>query len=60
IEVHDLIARDLPDLAVERALLHILANARSSEEVFIINGREPGTLTAALNGDSPGTRIYKG
>jgi molybdenum storage protein len=60
IEVHDLLDRDLPDLAVEHALLHILANARSVEEVLIVNGREPGNLTAALRGDSPGTRIYRG
>jgi molybdenum storage protein len=60
IEVHELLDRDLPDLAVERALLEILANAQSVEEVLIVNGREPGSLTAALKGDSPGTRIYRG
>ncbi len=59
IEVHDLMARDLPDLAVERALLEILANARSVREVLIVNGRDRGALTAALKGDNPGTRIYR-
>ena len=59
IEVHELMARDLPDLAVERALLEILANARSVREVLIVNGRERGALTAALKGDNPGTRIYR-
>lgn len=59
IEVHELIKRDLPDLAVERALLHILAHARSVEEVLIVNGRERGALTAALEGENPGTRIYR-
>ena len=58
IEVHELIERDLPDLAVERALLHILAHARSVAEVLIVNGRDRGALTAALNGENPGTRIY--
>ncbi|MGD1996707.1 MAG: uridine kinase [Anaerolineae bacterium] len=59
IAVHDLIARDLPDLPVERAMLRALARARSVREVLIINGREPGTLTSALEGESPGTRIYR-
>jgi molybdenum storage protein len=58
IEVNDLLALDLADLAVERAMLHALARARSVREVFIINGREPGNLTRALAGENPGTRIY--
>jgi len=57
IGVDELIARDLPDLPVERSMLGILARSRSVEEVLIVNGREPGTLTAALHGDNPGTRI---
>jgi molybdenum storage protein len=59
IEVEELLARDLPDLAVERAMLQALAHARSVHEVFIINGREPGNLGRALNGENPGTRIYR-
>jgi molybdenum storage protein len=59
IEVNDLLAMDLADLAVERAMLHALANAHSAREVFIVNGREPGNLTKALEGESPGTRIYR-
>jgi molybdenum storage protein len=59
IEVNELLARDLPDLAVERALLEILAQAKSVREVLIVNGRERGALTAALNGENPGTRIYR-
>ena len=60
IEVQELLALDLEDLAVERAVLHALAHARSVREVLIINGREPGTLTRALEGENPGTRIYRG
>jgi molybdenum storage protein len=60
IEVNDLLARDLADLAVERAMLHALAHARSVHEVLIVNGREPGNLTRALAGENPGTRIYVG
>lgn len=59
IEVNDLLARDLNDLAVERSMLTALANARSVKEVLLVNGREPGGLTRALAGENPGTRIYK-
>ena len=58
IEVHELLERDLADLAVERAMLHALARASSVREVLIVNGREPGNLTRALAGENPGTRIY--
>jgi molybdenum storage protein len=59
VEVNDLLALDLADLAVERAMLHALAHARSVREVLIINGREPSNLTQALAGENPGTRIYR-
>lgn len=59
IEVNDLLALDLPDLAVERAMLRALARARSVREVLIINGRELGNLTRALVGENSGTRIYR-
>jgi molybdenum storage protein len=59
IEVNALLALDLADLAVERAMLRALARARSVSEVLIVNGREPGTLTRALQGENPGTRIYR-
>jgi molybdenum storage protein len=59
IEVNKLLARDLADLAVERAMLHALAHARSVREVLIVNGREPGNLTKALAGENPGTRIFR-
>jgi molybdenum storage protein len=58
IAVNDLLARDLADLAVERAMLYALAHARSVHEVLIVNGKEPGNLTRALAGENPGTRIY--
>jgi len=59
IEVNELLALDLADLAVERAMLQALARARNVAEVFIINGREAGNLTRALGGENPGTRIYR-
>jgi molybdenum storage protein len=59
IEVGELIRMDLDDLPVERAMLDCLARARSVSEVLLINGRTPGDLTRALNGQNPGTRIYR-
>jgi molybdenum storage protein len=59
ITVKELIARDLPDLPVERTLLTALSRAKSVTEVFLVNGRERGALTAALRGENPGTRIYR-
>ncbi len=59
IAVSDLLARDLNDLPVERALLASLANARSVKEVLLVNGFEPESLTRALAGENPGTRLYR-
>lgn len=59
IEVGELLALDLADLAVERAMLYALARAQSVHEVMIVNGREPGSLTLALAGENPGSRIYR-
>jgi molybdenum storage protein len=59
IEVNELLALDLADLAVERAMLRALARARSVREVLLVNGREPGNLTRVLAGENPGTRIYR-
>jgi molybdenum storage protein len=59
IEVKDLLAMDLEDLGVERSMLRALANADTVTEVLVVNGREPGNLTAALAGENPGTRIYR-
>jgi len=59
LEVNDLLALDLADLPVERAMLSALARARSVCEVFVIDGRQPGNLARVLAGDNPGTRIYR-
>jgi len=59
IEVNDLLALDLADLPVERAMLQALVRARSVREVLLVNGREPRSLTRALAGENPGTRIYR-
>jgi molybdenum storage protein len=59
IEVSELIDRDLDDLPVERTMLDALQHSRSVHEVLIVDGRQPGSLTRALQGENPGTRIYK-
>jgi len=59
IEVSQLLAMDLADLAVERSLLETLKNARSLREVFIINGLQAGNLSRAIAGENVGTRIFR-
>jgi molybdenum storage protein len=58
IEVNELLALDLADLAIERSMLEILRDARSLREVFIVNGLERGNVTHTLAGEHVGTRIY--
>jgi molybdenum storage protein len=58
IGLSELLARDLNDLAVERAVLELMAHARHVREIQFVNGLKPGQLTAALEGESVGTIIY--
>ena len=58
IDLNELLAMDLNDLAVERSMLESLKAARSVREVFIVNGLVPGNITQVLNGKNVGTRIY--
>lgn len=55
----ELLARDLPDLVLERIVIEYLARARSCHELQIINGLKKGLLTRALAGEDVGTIIYK-
>ncbi|MGD2078844.1 MAG: uridine kinase [Chloroflexota bacterium] len=59
VEVGDLLAMDLNDLPVERSMLDALVKARSVKEIFLVDGRQPGDLTRALNGENAGSRIFK-
>ena len=59
ISVQELLARDLNDLVVERAVLTLMLNARHIKEIQFVNGLRPGQLTAALDGEPVGTIIYK-
>src|ERR1044072_4409079 len=58
ISVQELLARDLNDLVVERAVLELMLNARHNREIQFVNGLKPGQLTAALDGDPVGPIIY--
>jgi len=59
ISAGDLLAMDLVDLAVERSMLEALQRSRSVTEVFLVNGRELGSLSRVLSGENPGTRIFR-
>jgi molybdenum storage protein len=59
ISVQELLALDLEDLIVERAVLEFMLRARNIREIQFVNGLKPGQLTAALNGEPVGTIIYK-
>ncbi|HLU68365.1 MAG TPA: hypothetical protein VKZ63_18905 [Kofleriaceae bacterium] len=59
IGARELLARDLPDMIIERVVLEYLSRARFCTEVQIINGLERGNLTRALAGEDVGTIIYK-
>lgn len=59
VEVNELLAMDLNDLAVERSMLETLRDARSLREVFIVNGLERGNVARAIDGENAGTRIYR-
>jgi molybdenum storage protein len=58
ISVQDLLARDLNDLVVERAVLELMLNARHIREIQFVNGLKAGQLTAALDGEPVGTIIF--
>lgn len=54
------LAKSTGPLPLDRALLEVMANARSLERVQVINGLHPGRLTAALRGEHVGTMIQSG
>jgi molybdenum storage protein len=58
ISVQELLARNLPDLVVERAVLEFMLRARHVRQLQVINGLVPGNLTRALEGQHVGTIIY--
>lgn len=57
ITVDELLARDLPDLIVERPMLALMRHARHVRSIQVINGLRPGLITRALAGEHVGTII---
>ncbi len=57
VTVAELLAMDLEDLVVERAVLDLMQRAQHRREVRVINGLVPGNLTRALDGEDVGTLI---
>ncbi len=55
--VDELIGLDLPDLIIERPLLHLMRHARFVKSVQVVNGLRPGLITRALAGEHVGTII---
>src|SRR3954449_8654613 len=58
ISVQELLAKDLNDLVVERAVLDLMLTARNINEIQFVNGLKRGQLTAAMDGEPVGTVIY--
>ncbi len=59
ISAHELIARNLDDLVVERVVIEYLTRARFCVELQIVNGLKRGMITRALEGEDVGTIITK-
>jgi molybdenum storage protein len=59
ITAKELIARDLPDLVIERVVLEYLSRSTFCTELQVINGLEKGQLTRALEGEDVGTVITR-
>jgi len=57
ITVRELLARDLPDVIVERSVLDLMRHARFVRSIQIVNGLRPSLLTRALAGEHVGTII---
>ncbi|MCG8575341.1 MAG: hypothetical protein MI810_10685 [Flavobacteriales bacterium] len=57
ISAEELVARDLQDVVVERAVIDMMVNAKNGRQIQIINGMVKGNLTRALNGEHVGTII---
>jgi molybdenum storage protein len=58
ISAADLIARDLPDVVVERVVVDYLPRARWCKELQVVNGLRKGEVLRALRGDPAGSIIH--
>ena len=58
ISAAELLARDLPDLVIERVVIEYLSRSRFCKELQIVNGLKRGMITRALSGEDVGTIIH--
>jgi molybdenum storage protein len=58
ISAHELIAKNLPDLVLERVVIRYLTVAKWCKECQIVNGLDPAMVRAALAGEDVGTIVY--
>jgi molybdenum storage protein len=54
-----LLARDLPDLIIDRAVIENMLHARKTRQIQIINGLKPETLGQALAGEPQGHLVFQ-
>jgi molybdenum storage protein len=59
ITAKELLARNLPDLVVERVVLEYMQRSRFCTEIQIVNGLVRGQLTRALEGEDVGTVVTR-
>jgi molybdenum storage protein len=55
----ELLAKQLPSLPIEPAVLHLLTRAKLARSIRLVNGLVPGNLTKALDGELIGTLIHQ-
>jgi molybdenum storage protein len=57
ISVDELIELDLPDVVIERPILHLMRTAHHIREIQVINGLRPDLIRRAVDGEHVGTII---
>src|SRR5262249_6337763 len=60
IEASELLARNMPEMVIEKVVVQTLVNARHMKQIQVINGLKRGLLARALKGEPVGTIIYAG
>ncbi len=58
IGVAELMAKNLDALPIDALVLELMAHAKHQKEIQIVNGRTPGKITKALQGEHVGTIIH--
>ena len=58
IGVTELMAKNLDALPIDALVLELMAHAKHQKEIQIVNGRTPGNITKALQGEHVGTIIH--